>query len=352
MMHNTMTQKISVAILYGGLSNEREVSIKTGQQVYTHLSDEKYDKHCIELTTDGRLLMNKSVIEEGSGGNDATRTLAIMDTKTGLTKHALQKFDVVFLALHGKYGEDGKIQSILDILGVPYTGSGVLASALGMDKTMAKKFVSHLGIAVSKHIIVTARTPMPDILTDIQMHIGYPCVIKANASGSSVGVYIVKNEAEVADAVKNALQHDTHVMIEEYLSGREITCGVLGNTHRTPLEVLPPAEVVSQNTFFDYEAKYFSDKTQEICPAPITQKETETIKRYAKDIHHSFGCEGLSRSDFILKDGTFYFLEINTLPGMTEHSLCPKEARAAGMTFSEFLDKQIALAREKNDAGK
>ncbi len=343
-----MAQKITVAILYGGLSNEREISLKTGQQVYTHLSDEKYKKHCIEMTTDGRLLMRNTFVEEGSADDNTTQTLALMDTTAGLTKNALQKFDVVFLALHGKYGEDGRVQSILDMCNVPYTGSGVLASALSMDKAMAKKCVSHLGIAVSQHMIVTADTPTSTIYTTIHNSIGYPCVIKANASGSSVGVFIIKSESEVADAIQKALQHDTHVMIEKYLSGREVTCGVLGNTHRTALDALPPVEVLSQNTFFDYDAKYFSDKTQEICPAQITQKETDTIQKYAKKIHQAFGCDGLTRSDFILKDGTFYFLEINTLPGLTEQSLCPKEAQAAGITFPEFLDKQIDLAREKN----
>lgn len=344
-----MLKKVKIAIVSGGLSNERDVSIKTGQQVYDNLPDDVYDKNFVEISKDGRWLLKcgGDLIEKSKQKDDATQSLTIMDSQGGITKNDLQQFDVIFLALHGKYGEDGKIQSILDILKIPYTGSGVLASSLGMNKSMASEFVSGIGIKIPKYILINKKTEIKKVKAEILDSIYYPCIVKPNESGSSIGISLVEYEDGIDKAISEAFAEDSQVVIEEYIAGREITCGVLGNSNRTELEALPPAEIITESKFFDYDAKYFSEKTREVSPAEISEEQTAIVQEMAKKIHLKFGCDGLSRTDFILKDNEFYFLEINTLPGLTEQSLCPKEAKAAGMTFAQFLDKQIKLAIEK-----
>lgn len=334
-----MAEKIEIAVISGGLSNEREVSLKTGKEVYDNLSDEQYQKSQIEITSDGRWLL--------TGGSDGEmRPLAIMDE--GINKNDLRQFDVVFLALHGRCGEDGKIQSILDILKIPYTGSGVLASSLGMNKRMASDFAKGFGINAPEYILFNAGDKPDKIKQDVLDKIGYPCVVKPNESGSSIGISLVKTQEAIEEAIEAAFKEDNQILVQEFIEGREITCAVLGNSGQTELEALPPAEVVSANEFFDYEAKYISEKTKEICPAKISQEQTQKVQGLAKMIHEKFGCEGLTRSDFIMNDDDFYFLEINTLPGLTQESLSPKIAKAAGMSFVEFLDKQVKLALLKN----
>lgn len=343
-----MSKKIKIAILTGGLSNEREVSLKTGKQVFNNLSNEKYEKYLIEMTSEGRWLLSGSEkVIENNNINNKVQSLVIMDPNKGVTKNDLQQFNVVFLALHGKYGEDGKIQSILDILDVPYTGSGVLASSLGMNKAMTMEFAKGIGIKTPEYILINVRNDLNKVKKEIISKIGYPCIVKPNESGSSIGISLVRNEESIDKAFIAAFEEDDEVLIQKFVKGREITCGVLGNSNKTELEALPPAEIIADSTFFDYDAKYFSEKTKEISPAEITETQIREVQNLAKMIHYKFGCDGLTRSDFILKDDKFYFLEINTLPGLTEQSLCPKEAKAAGMTFSEFLDKQIKLALHK-----
>lgn len=343
-----MPEKIKIAVISGGLSNEREVSLKSGEQVFSNLDDEKYEKYLIEITKDGKWLTtrNNLLIEDKS----KNKSLVIMDSEKGIAENDLNVYNVVFLALHGTFGEDGRIQSVLDILGVPYTGSGVLASALGMDKLKSSQFVRALGIKTPNFLNFYDKNNVniDNIDKQIESKIGYPCVVKPTESGSSIGISIVKERKDLDEAIKNAYNEHDKIIIEEFIKGREITCGVLGNNFDKELEALPPVEIISKNEFFDYNAKYFSEDTEEICPAKISDDLTSLIQDNAKKIHRALGCDGLTRSDFILRDGEFYFLEINTLPGLTEQSLCPKEAKAAGMSFSEFIDKQVDLAIEKS----
>ncbi len=336
--------KLKIAVISGGLSNERDVSIKTGQQIFHNLSDEKYDKFFIEISKDGKWLLSDDNLKLRT--KYITKSLVIMHPDKGIVENDLNNYDVVFLALHGKFGEDGKIQSLLDILGVPYTGSGVLASAIGMNKIKTIEFIRGLKIKIPNFLSLFNKNNIDllEIDRQIKKNIKYPCIVKPNESGSSIGVSIVQSFKDLKIAIDVAYNKDEQILIQEFILGREITCGVLGNSHRTKLEVLPPIEVIAKNTFFDYNAKYFSKETQEICPAKISKEHIDRIMLLAKKIHERLGCDGLTRSDFILRDNEFYFLEINTLPGLTEQSLCPKEAKVAGMTFSEFLNKQIQLA--------
>ena len=345
--------KIKVAIISGGLSSEREISLKTGKEVFKNLSSEAYDKFMIEMTADGRWLLqgnSQNLQKKGNHIKQESKSLTIMPADRAITKNDLRAFDVVFLALHGKYGEDGKIQSLLDLLDIPYTGSGVLASALGMNKEKTLNLVSGLGVRVPKFIIINSlkASKIVKVKEQVRREIGYPCVVKPNESGSSIGITIVKKPVNLKAAIKKAFREDRAVLIEEFIEGREITCGILGNSNNGKLQALPPVEVIVSGTFFDYNAKYFSKKTKEICPADITSLQKQKVQYISKRIHEALGCDGLSRSDFRFKGNEYYFLEINTLPGLTAQSLCPKEARVAGMTFAEFLDKQVKLALKKD----
>ena len=328
-----MKNKLRVGILMGGISNEREVSLKSGEQVFNNLSRDHYIVRAIEISKNGVWILDKK------------KTLRLFP------HNDLKKYvDVVFIALHGAFGEDGKVQAILDTLQIPYTGSGVLASALGMNKTKTSELVTQYKILTPKSFLIHKNNySLSDLITTIEQKISFPCVVKPNASGSSVGVSIVRNKKELPRALDKAFKEDTEIVIQQYIEGRELTCAVIGNTNQTELTSLPPIEIVSPGTFFDYNAKYLSKKTQEICPAPIDSKISNELIRLSKKVHLALGCDELTRSDFILskKDNKLYFLEINTIPGITKTSLCPKAAKAANISFSEFLDIQINLALNK-----
>lgn len=275
--------------------------------------------------------------------------MALMDQNKGLAKSELKTLDLVFLVLHGKYGEDGRIQSLLDLLQIPYTGSNVLASAMGMNKLKTIALLENQSIKIPETIaLFSLPSNLSNLLKKIQLTLtGFPVIVKPNGSGSSVAVSIVKNKNELMPSIKKAFNEDSTVLIQKYIKGREITCGVWGNSEKTPIDPLPPIEIiVHDEPFFDYQAKYLSQKTEELCPAPLDERQTQKVQNLAIKVHALLGCDGLTRSDFILSenDQQFYFLEINTIPGLTKESLCPKEAKTAGLSFSEFLDKQIELA--------
>lgn len=315
-------QKQIVGVLAGGRSNERAVSLKSAEQVAHNLPTNKYDVHIIEIP-DGSIA-------------------PVFDQ--------LQGIDVAFIAMHGTYAEDGRIQGLLDMLGIPYTGSGVLASAIGMNKAKTCELVGLHGVRSPQFFELYAMSENTQTLAEkIKNDIGFPCVIKPNESGSSVGVSIIHDESAIEAAVRTAFAEDDSVLVEQYIKGREVTCGVLGNTYQTELRALPIVEIIAKASFFDYHAKYESKETQEICPANLSPTLVEQIQHMAKHAHEALECNGLTRSDFMIaQDGTPYFLEINTIPGITEASLCPKEAKAAGISFPEFLSMQIELALAKH----
>ena len=343
--------KLNIAVLCGGVSSEREVSLKTGVNVFKNLARDKYNPALIEIASDGRWLLKSDflALEKIKKVNDKDRSLILFHQEKGIVKNDLKNFDLVFMALHGKFSEDGRIQSVLELLGIPYTGSGVLASALGMDKIKANIFLNKFKIKMPKFLpLYNPDFNLEKVKKIIAENIKFPCVVKPNGSGSSVGITIVDAPEKLKSALAKAFQEDKNILIEEYISGMEITCGVLGNANKTKLFTLPPVEIIPAHRFFDYESKYSAKATQEICPARISKSLTKKIQDIAKKVHLLFGCDGLTRSDFIIRKNQIYFLEINTLPGLTEQSLCPKEARAVGMSFTEFLDKIIELALVKN----
>jgi D-alanine-D-alanine ligase len=264
------------------------------------------------------------------------------------TAGAGRGIDVAFLALHGRYGEDGTLQGLLDLLGIPYVGSGTMASALAMDKTMAKKVLAADGLPVPKGTVVDraafARDPEGEARRAAAACL--PAVVKPVAQGSSVGLSLVEDAAAMRPALKKALDHDRRALVEERLEGTEITVGVLGNRE---LQALPVVEIVPKHALFDYQAKYDPELTDEVCPARIPDEVTRAAQDLAVRAHRSLSCRGLSRTDMIATAGGPVVLEVNTLPGMTVNSLLPKAARVAGISFPELLDRLVQLALEPED---
>lgn len=339
--------KINVLVICGGPSNEREVSLKTGLQIAKALPKDKYRLALAEISKEGKwfLLSGVDLLEAPKSNSKAL--IPAEDSKEFKT------FDVAFVGMHGYFGEDGRIQALLETIGIPYTGSGVLASALGMNKLKTLEIVGRVGVSTPKFLSLHAMPSEKNVRalqSRIKKEIGYPCIVKPNESGSSIGISIVRKPKDLVAALQKAFNEDRTVLIEEYIKGEEITCAIMGNTGQTELTALPPIEIIPAGEFFDYDSKYFALETKEICPARITKKQTKAVQKLAQKVHATIGCDGLSRSDFILTaKGKFYFLEINTIPGLTEVSLAPKAASAHGMPFPDFLDAQIKLAIAKKN---
>lgn len=307
--------KIRLALIAGGTSDEREVSLRGADGVARVLDPTKYEVVRYDPATD----------------------LARIAGDAGA-------IDVAFLLLHGVNGEDGTIQGFLDLLGIPYQGAGVLGSALAMDKNLAKELYRLAGLPVAPWVMVA-----PKDLEDtgrIVAEVGLPCVVKPVRQGSSIGMSIVREPGTLADALRLALRHDSEVMVERYIKGRELTAGVLGNAE---LEALPLVEIIpdTKYEFFDYEAKYQPGASREICPAEVDDAVQQKAQDYALRAHRALQLRCYSRTDMILAGEELYLLETNTIPGMTPTSLFPQAAAAAGYGFGTLLDRLIELAREK-----
>jgi D-alanine-D-alanine ligase len=313
-------KKLNIALLSGGVSNEREVSIKSGNQVHEALDKEKYNVMRYDPKTDiARLVADAA------------------------------KIDAALLILHGPFGEDGTVQGLFDLLGIPYQGSGVLGSALGMHKLASKRLYEQAGLLVPPYLVIRKMDELnPD---ECASRIGMPMVVKPMGSGSSVGISIVKSLDSLEAAVEAAFAHDDSVLIESFIDGVELTGGVIGNDEP---EALPIIEIVPDTAFdfFNYEAKYTAGATEEICPARIDDAMTEKAQYSAITAHKALFCKGYSRTDMILKGQDIYVLETNTIPGMTATSLLPQAAAQAGISFSGLLDRLIELSIEGHKRGR
>lgn len=341
-------KKVRVAVLCGGPSSEREVSLKSGTQVAKALPRDRFAVTTVEIGKAGEWLLRSRPTEVIGAKSPKEKGLTLFDPGRGLARAKNLPFDVAFIAMHGKFGEDGTVQTILELLSLPYTGSGPLASGIGMDKLKTLEIASSRGVPIPRTIDLR-HTPKKSEIKNILARIGLPCVVKPNAAGSSVGVTIVRKPKDLIPAVRKSLKEDPLALIQEFIRGRELTCGVMGNAGDEKITILPPVEIIPDREFFDYEAKYNSPGTKEICPAHIPAVVTQRIQTLARITHQAIGCDGLTRSDFILTPGgKLVFLEINTIPGLTEASLCPKEAKAAGIPFGEFLSRQIELTLKKH----
>lgn len=310
-----MTKPLTVALLSGGISSEREVSLKSGEQVYAALDKDKYRVVRYDPMSD----LNRLVADAPS-------------------------IDVALIILHGPFGEDGTVQGLLDLLGIPYQGSGVLGSALAMDKLVSKQLYERSGIPTPTHITIR-REDAQKTETCLE-RIGLPLVVKPAKGGSSIGMAIVKTPESLEPAIMEAFRFDDTLVVETYIQGRELTVGVIGNRD---LNALPVIEIIpnARYEFFNYHAKYLPGASREICPARIDAVLTEKAQTYAKMAHRALFCEGYSRTDMMLCNRDLYILETNTIPGMTETSLLPLAARTAGISFSELLDNLIELGIER-----
>lgn len=340
-----------VAVLMGGVSSERGVSLSTGQQILESLDPDKYEAVGVDtaLMAGSRLRI--------AGGAEA-EVEAVAQAGEALLKarklHSLQDVlydndlrpEVAFVALHGKYGEDGTIQGLLELVGIPYTGSGVLASALAMDKAMAKKVLAADGLPVAPSVDFTLTGGDWDraAVAERVRLMGYPAIVKPSRQGSTIGMTKVCGESELAAAISRAAVHDRRILVERFIEGKELTVGVLGNDEPYALPVI---EIVPAKGFYDYEAKYTPGATEEIVPARISEEETNAVQRLAVAAHRSLGCSGVSRVDFIMNEHGCCILEVNTIPGMTPTSLLPRAAAAAGITFPGLLDRLIGYALEE-----
>ncbi|WP_279049252.1 D-alanine--D-alanine ligase [Cedecea davisae] len=301
-----------VAVLLGGTSAEREVSLQSGSAVLAGLREGGVDAHPFDP-------QSQSVLELKSQG-----------------------FDKVFIALHGRGGEDGTLQGLLEFLELPYTGSGVMASAITMDKLRSKLLWQGAGLPVAPWVYLNRRdleAGMTGALGERISALGMPVIVKPSREGSSVGMSKVDSVDALPAALALAFEHDEDVLIEKWLSGPEYTVAILGD------EILPSIRIQPAGTFYDYEAKYLSDETQYFCPAGLIEQREQELQALVLQAWQALGCSGWGRVDVMQdNDGQFYLLEVNTSPGMTSHSLVPMAARQAGMSFSQLVVRILELA--------
>lgn len=314
----------------GGPSAEHEVSLASGKLISKALDQEKYDVVPIVISKEGSWHFKDDGQElAGGAALDALKT---------------QGIEVVFIAMHGTYGEDGTIQGMLEMTGLPYTGSKVLASALAMHKAKSNEIFAFHGLRVPRYVHFTKSNWENDEWRDMDMiaKLGFPLVVKPVNLGSSVAVTIVRSREELAEAIDKVFSHGAEVMAQEYVEGIEVTCGVLDDGTPYPL---PPTQIKSKDaSFFDYDSKYIAGASEELTPAPLEQGILDEIQSTALKAHMVLGCAGMSRTDMIVSGNNVYVLETNTIPGMTETSLLPQAAKVAGFEFPELLDKMINAA--------
>lgn len=324
---------LKVAVLRGGPSEEYDISLITGAGVLGALKSErnarKYTPIDITITRKGEW---------------------IRDGHVRKPEQIIQNVDAVFIALHGAFGEDGTVQRILDRFQVPYTGSGAYASSLGMNKVIAKDMMRQHDVRMPRHMVVTkdSRSNLMGQVETLADLLGSRFVIKPTNSGSSVGVFMADNEADLLPKLSRALELYDEVLVEERIVGKEATCGVLNNFRNEQLYVLPCIEIVppDEAEFFARDVKY-TGCTKEICPGRFSYEEKKEIERIARLAHETLGLSQYSRSDFMVRDGVVYFLETNTLPGLTPESLLPKSLAAVGTTYDVFIDHLLTDALER-----
>ena len=297
-MDRSQLKQQRIAVLMGGLSAEREVSLRTGQAVLNALLEQGYDAVAVDV------------------GRDLPAQLR--DCKA----------EAAFISLHGRYGEDGTVQGLLEMLQIPYTSSGVMASSMAMDKVVAKQIMIHHQLATPEFQVYRAGDDKDAILDKCQ---SYPLVVKPAREGSTIGISIANNREELEAGLAEALKHDALILIEEFIKGDEVTVGVLNG------EALPIIQVVPKSGFYDYRSKYTPGQTEYICPAPFEPTLYRQLQEAAVAACEALSCRGAARVDFMIRGQEFLCLEVNTIPGMTETSLLPKAAGVAGISFGELV---------------
>jgi len=341
---------MKIVVLAGGTSTEREVSLISGTGIYRALKERGHQVILLDVYLGytqgdpaGVFELEKdwaegiNAIREESPSLAEIRRLRPDGDKKFLGPNVLEicgQADVVFMALHGANGEDGKLQAMFELYGIPFTGTDYLSSAVCMDKALTKEILRSNGLPTPEGYSMRIGEEIREI--------GYPAVVKVNNGGSSVGVYIVENRTQMEEALEKAKEYDDRVVIERFIKGREITCGLIDG------KALPLIEIAPKDGFYDYKNKYQPGKTEEICPAPIPEEQTKEIQKMSEEIFRALRLSSYARLDFILQeDGKFYCLEANTLPGMTPISLLPQAAAAVGMNYADLCEKLIEVSVKK-----
>lgn len=324
--------KKKIAIVCGGNSGEYEISIKSAAIVKKNLNPDLFEGYIILIKGKDWFFINNDNSQIPIDKND----FSIRRENKKIV------FDCVFNAIHGTPGEDGKLQGYFSMLEIPHTSSDVLNSALTFNKYYTNIVASHFGIQIARSYIIKSNQKYD--LNDVLKNISLPCIVKPTESGSSVGTNKVNQPPELEQAISEALHAGNEVLIEEFISGIEITCGILQN--RNQLVALPITEIVPKHEFFNYIAKYSAGQADEITPARISDSEAELCKKTSLMLFEKLNCKGLARFDYILSDKKLYFLEVNTVPGLSEASIVPKQANVAGISIEELFTIMINTAIE------
>jgi D-alanine-D-alanine ligase len=343
-------KRVRVAVLAGGRSSEHEISIASARSVLESLDPDRYEAVTVEIDREGRWqlepggsrALTRGIVGELDEGEGAT-AVETLPVPTDSVPTTLADVDVVIPVLHGPFGEDGTVQGLLELANVPYVGAGVLGSALAMDKDKFKAVMRDAGVPVTRNITLR--------LGDAPANpYGYPVFVKPARLGSSVGVSKVRSEAELAPAVELAFRHDEKVLVEEFVAGVEVECGVLGNLN--PIASLP-GEIVSHGfdapDWYDYSAKYDEGGMDLLVPPRISQEQIERVQRLAVDSFVASECEGMARVDFFVRDDEVLVNELNTIPGFTATSVYAKLFEASGIPYPELLDRLVDLALERHE---
>lgn len=320
----------NIAIISGGFSGESVISIESAKFVVAHLNDKKYTGYLIIIDNSGWYYLDAEGKRWEIDRNNFSLHL----------QHGQINFDKVFNIIHGDPGENGKITSYFEMLEIPSTSSTSVVSALTFNKAYCNKVVEGLGINIAKEVYLNQGEKID--ADEILSQVGLPCFVKPNAGGSSIGMTKVNDENELIPAIERAFKEDNQVLIEEFIKGREVTCGVINSEGHS--YILPLCEVVSKKEFFDYEAKYDASLAEEIIPAPIAEDFAATIKSTSAFLYRRLNCSGVVRMDYIVTDDNVYFLEVNTIPGLSGASIVPKMAKEFGWSYEELIDRILAEA--------
>lgn len=363
-----MNPKQKIMVLCGGQSPEHDVSLSSGQTCTKAMDLEKYAVKPVCIRRTGEWYIPTFFLTSTQESHEVeplfemfrspsapqTPRLKAYPLVKALEQLLADQTDLVFIVLHGPYGEDGTIQGLFDFLGIPYLGSGVTASALAMDKIRCQQLLAHNRVRIPRYVPLMLDEDHKMTLGElrrIESQLSYPCIVKPSRAGSSVGMTLVRTRDELMSGLKLALEFDTEILVEQYIQGTEVTCGLLNiidRLGRRTLQALPPTEIKPLHAeFFDYDSKYISGRSDEITPARLPEEILKKVQNVACRVHVLLGCDGLSRVDMMVTEGEPYVLELNTIPGMTPTSLLPQGAQAVGIDFRQLLDILItyALAR-------
>ncbi|KKT80894.1 MAG: hypothetical protein A3B99_03825 [Candidatus Yanofskybacteria bacterium RIFCSPHIGHO2_02_FULL_44_12b] len=321
---------LKIGVLMGGPSSEHEVSLATGKNIIGNLDSTKYQPVAIKISKKGQWSLGGQIVDMPA---------------------ALKSVDIVFNALHGTFGEDGRVQALMEYYNTPYTGSGITASALAMDKLRSREIFKLAGFCVPKTLkLKRGENYEARLNLFVNKVVKFPVVVKPCSNGSSVGVKIVDSPADLEPAIQEGFKLDKKVLVEEYIKGRELTCGVLDNFNNQPVAALPVTEItpVNGHRFFNYDSKYKDGQAKEITPAFVDSVIYSKAQEIALTAHQILGCRGYSRTDMIWTPGNndVYILEVNTLPGLTPNSLLPKAAQSSGLSLARLLDAIIESSRD------